>query len=99
MSRRNRSQVSFFVEAGQYPSTSLHLTAHREIPIVVLEDIDHLFRDIHCQQRDNTADIELWFDSDDAQAQTMEVWSGFDKFVLVTSHTSCNPSNTRGAWM
>lgn len=106
----NRSKFLFcchhlFVHPADYhaPSAYISFDAHEDYPILLLEDIEHLFSHIRCHEMspDNSEEInlELIFTSHESYKVALQAWSGLQGFLVVTSHRTCNPKDERGAWM
>ncbi|KAJ7190746.1 hypothetical protein GGX14DRAFT_482495 [Mycena pura] len=98
-----RDAVSlFYAPAGSSsPSSSLTFTAHQDLPILLLEDIEFLVEAVWCHYsaEEDVSVIEITFASEDAYDATLAAWSSLPQFMLVTSHRGCNPHDQRGAWL
>jgi hypothetical protein len=88
-------------EAASYPSTLLEFSAHPDMPIVSLEDLDHLLDVVLCHSYDHRpgAVITLNFASAEASAEALSAWTTPPTFTLVTLHPTCNLPAHRGAWL
>jgi hypothetical protein len=66
-----------------------------------LEDIEFLIETVVCDITldEEDAMVEIVFASEDAYAMVEATWSSLSKFILVASHSTCNPSDRRAAWM
>ncbi|KAJ7204948.1 hypothetical protein GGX14DRAFT_459016 [Mycena pura] len=93
--------LSYAPAASHSPRSSLTFTANPEVPILLLEDIDFLVQTVECHYSTEPDDsvVEITFTSEDAYDATLAAWSSLSKFMLVTSHQSCNPHDQRGAWL
>ncbi|KAF8125553.1 hypothetical protein K438DRAFT_1008934 [Mycena galopus ATCC 62051] len=92
--------IAYGSESASYASTLLKFSAHQNVPIVALEDIDHLLAAVICDLHEHYggATITLSFASSDACAEAFDSWSTPSAFTLVTLHPTCNMPNERGAW-
>ncbi|KDQ59203.1 hypothetical protein JAAARDRAFT_46734 [Jaapia argillacea MUCL 33604] len=97
----NISDAGFLASPGS-PLASVTLTAHEDLPIVLLEEIDHLLESVACTFDDRsqaqTHVVELKFWSEATFNMALSLWSSLDEFRLVTSHSTCNTNDERGAW-
>ncbi|KAJ7513038.1 hypothetical protein B0H11DRAFT_1948489 [Mycena galericulata] len=94
--------LSYAPEGINFRTSSLTFTAHESVPIMMLEDIEFLVETVVCHVTDDSDDesiVEITFTSEDAYATTLATWASLSKFMLVTSHPGCNPSDQRGAWL
>ncbi|KAJ7746180.1 hypothetical protein DFH07DRAFT_963052 [Mycena maculata] len=91
--------LEYGMELAEFPSTALKFTAHADMPIVLLEDIEYLVDAVICHVTYGvpTAVVELNFRSDNAYTEALNSWS--PPFILVTSHLTCNLDDRRGAWL
>ncbi|KDQ59202.1 hypothetical protein JAAARDRAFT_715689 [Jaapia argillacea MUCL 33604] len=84
------------------PLASVTLAAHEDLPIVLLEEIDHLLKSVACtfddrpQAQTHVVELKFWFEATFNTA--LSLWSSLDEFRLVTSHSTCNTNDERGAW-
>ncbi|KAJ7635161.1 hypothetical protein FB45DRAFT_481771 [Roridomyces roridus] len=95
---KNVVSLAYALPGEPHPSSSLTFTAHKNIPILLLEDLDEIVESVVCHPE--TSVVQLVFDSQDASADTYAAWSSLNsQFILVTLHAGCNPAEERGAWM
>ena len=81
------------------PSAHISFTAHDDRPILVLEDIDHLFDSVVCASSSDGHAMVLIFGDEEAYTEAKQVWSELQAFTVVTAHPSCNSHDQRGAWL
>ncbi|KAJ7920457.1 hypothetical protein B0H13DRAFT_1986996 [Mycena leptocephala] len=88
-------------EGMHRPTSTLTFPAHQNVPVLLLEDMDFLVETVVCHGELDTENLvaEIVFTSEDAHTAAAETWSSLSKFILVTSHPGCNPSDQRGAWL
>ncbi|KAJ7364755.1 hypothetical protein DFH08DRAFT_276822 [Mycena albidolilacea] len=88
-------------EGAHRPTSSLTFSAYENVPLLALEDIEFLIETVVCDITLDKEDamVEIVFASEDAYAMVEATWSSLSKFILVTSHSTCNPSDRRSAWM
>ncbi|KAJ7764045.1 hypothetical protein DFH07DRAFT_770695 [Mycena maculata] len=92
--------LSYAPEGNHHATSSLTFFAHEDVPIMVLEDIESLVKTVVCQSSDvDESIVGIVFDSADAYAVTLAIWSSLFQFMLVTRHPGCNPREQRGAWL
>ncbi|KAF7360944.1 hypothetical protein MSAN_01124500 [Mycena sanguinolenta] len=93
--------LSYAPEGSHRPTSSLTFSAYEDVPVLVLEDIDFLVETVVCPIALNAEEsaAEISFLSEDAYAAALATWSSLPKFILVTSHSGCNPDDQRGAWL
>ncbi|KAJ7848495.1 hypothetical protein B0H14DRAFT_3138277 [Mycena olivaceomarginata] len=96
---KNLVTLSYAPPRAHYSTSSLTFAAHRNVPILLLEDIEFLVDSVVCHAEADGSVVEVAFNSEDAYAATFAAWSSLSQFMLVTSHPSCNPSDERGAWL
>lgn len=72
------------------------LTSHDSVPIVLLEDFEHLTSSITCLGDS----IKITFSDRSDFAYTQDLWDPLEEFVLISSHpeSGCNPSDERGIY-
>lgn len=77
-------------------AVDITLVSHESVPIVLLEDIEHLTSSITCSGNS----IKITFSDREDFAYTRDVWSPLQEFILISSHagSGCNPGNERGAY-
>ncbi|KAF7341835.1 hypothetical protein MSAN_02038800 [Mycena sanguinolenta] len=92
--------LAYRAEYASFPSTVLKFSAHQNLPIISLEDIDHLLATVLCDplEHHGGATITLSFFSSDACAEALDSWSTPSIFTLITLHPTCNLPDQRGAW-
>ncbi|KAF7333338.1 hypothetical protein MVEN_02349100 [Mycena venus] len=88
-------------DGAQRPTSSLTFTAHQNVPVLLLEDLEVHLENIVCHTtlEDEDSVIEIVFASEDAYSVAAVTWSSLSQFILVTSHPACNPRDQRGAWL
>ncbi|KAJ6453977.1 hypothetical protein C8R45DRAFT_1038562 [Mycena sanguinolenta] len=91
--------LSYAPEGAHRPTSYLTFSAYEDVPVLVLEDIDFMVDTVVCQLALRESVAEISFLSEDAYAAAVEAWSSLPKFILVTSHSGCNPDDQRGAWL
>ena len=89
------------MHAATYSAPSAHVSfaAHDDRPILLLEDIDHLFDSVFCTSSYGGNDMILIFGNEDTYAEAMDVWRKIPSFTIVTAHPTCNQYDERGAWL
>ncbi|KAJ6620454.1 hypothetical protein B0H10DRAFT_1946009 [Mycena sp. CBHHK59/15] len=99
--RKNLPEPLEVREFSDYPSSSLTFAAHLDVPILVLENMKFLIDAVECctSFRSDNALVNITFITKDAYAATLGAWASVEKFMLVTAHPTCNPSDQRGAWL
>ena len=64
--------------------------------------MDHMLAGVLCtSDADGFAEktMQLQFTSEDALEEALTSWSELSSFAIVTSHSTCNPVDERGAWL
>ncbi|KAF8167044.1 hypothetical protein K438DRAFT_2024955 [Mycena galopus ATCC 62051] len=93
--------LSYAPEGAHYSTSSLTFSAYKDVPLLPLEDMEYLVERIICHVTlgaENSV-VEIAFISQDAYAVAAATWSSLFKFILVTSHSGCNPHDQRAAWL
>ncbi|KAJ7209447.1 hypothetical protein B0H12DRAFT_422829 [Mycena haematopus] len=93
--------LSYAPEGARHPTSSLTFSAYKDVPVLTLEGIDFLLETVVCEIALDTEEsiVEIGFVFEDAYATAAATWSSLSKFILITSHLDCNPSDQRAAWL
>ena len=70
---------------------SAHVNLGSKLPVLVLEDIEHLVQSVHCDQES----IEIVFNSRQHLMTAQDTLFSHPRFILITSHWSCNEDGSR----
>ncbi|KAJ6556136.1 hypothetical protein B0H19DRAFT_139594 [Mycena capillaripes] len=98
---KNTLNLAYGLETASFPSTLLRFSADANMPMVSLEDIDHLLEDVLCHKDDvlSVTKITLIFTSGSVHVEALASWFTSPAFMLITFHPTCNRPDQRGAWL